>query len=130
MDDQLRLAERAVRAGEPGAESLWRFLCARRGLYLRDRQPPEELTEWEEIQADYDDLWWQRKSVVGFKWTSGCRCCFEYGNKFANKLVKGKDQRNRSNWGDNNAKRKTLRTHRDGSRRAYRLRPHRTGGEV
>ena len=121
MDLELRRIERRMRAGEFGAEEEWRRKCGRRGLYFRDRRPAGDLTEWEEIQADYDDIWWHRKSVKTLKFTGYCRCCCDF-NTWARKLVKAKDMAWRSNWGDNNAKRKTLRTHRDGSRRNYRLR--------
>lgn len=121
MDERLRRIERQALAGDPEAEILWRRLCGRRGLYFRDHQPDEILTEWEKIQQDYDDLAWQGRPWRGllYQWC-GCRCC-GYQASTAKKLVKGRDLSFCDNWGDNNAKRKTLRTHRDGSRKNYKL---------
>lgn len=122
MDEQLRRAERDLTSGNPEVEERWLRYCARIGLFFRDHKRGEILSEWEESQQDYDEIWWHRKSIKSFKWTSYCRCCYDYGSKYANSRVKAKDMGIRNNWGDNNAKRKTLRTHRDGSRRNYRLR--------
>ena len=88
---------------------------------IKDRDLSEVLSEWEETQQDYDDLWWHRKSVMSLMDGNHCPCCIRYSSKGAS-LVKAKNMSFRSNWGDNNAKRKTIRTHRDGSRRDYRLR--------
>lgn len=121
MDDQLRRAQRQAATGDPEAEIRYTQLCGRIGLYFRDHQPDETLSEAEEVQQDYDDIFWHRKSVIAFKWTGYCRCCYDYGSFFASGTVKAKDMKRRDNWGNNNAKRNTLRTHRDGSRKNYRL---------
>lgn len=99
-----------------------RWLSIMAGRPIKERDTTNDLTEWESVQADFDDIWWHRKSVLSLMDGVNCPCCIRYGPK-PKSILKAKSMSFRSNWGDNNAKRKTLRTHRDGSRRNYRLRP-------
>ena len=120
MDDKLRRLERLAALGDPEAEAAWRRENGRRGLYFRDRQPHETLTQWEESQEDYDEIFWHAKGPKYFAWWSGCPCCQDWG-RLAAKLTKAHHVWGHR-WGGQNSKRKTLRTHRDGSRKNYRLR--------
>lgn len=112
MDNQLRRIERRALAGDAEAERLWRRLCGRIGLYFRDHQPNEILTEWEEIQADYDEIWWHRRKALRWGWDW----------EPMGGLVKAHHTWGHRGWNNRNSKRKTLRTHRDGSRRNYKIR--------
>jgi len=73
MDLQLRQLERQAHAGDPDAEMRWIRLCGRRGLYFKDYQPDEVLTEWEEVQADYDSIIWHAKGPKYFFYNF-CSC--------------------------------------------------------
>ena len=101
----------------------WYWLAILWGRPIQEHKPAEVLTEWEMVQADYDDLHWHRYGYKHFRRNNGCYCCQAWETPFASQLTKPKYLNYRSNWGDNNAKRKTLRTHRDGSRRNFRPRP-------
>ena len=74
MDERIRRVERRALAGDLEAERLWRRLCGRMGLYFKDHQPDETLTEWEEVQKDYDDLFWHAKGPKHFMWREWCPC--------------------------------------------------------
>ncbi len=111
MDDQLRRVERQALSGDPEAKILLQQLYGRLGLYFRDREREEILSEPEEIQGDFDEIWWHRRKALRLDWDgdpkpSICKAHHPWGHR---------------GWGAKNAKRQTLRTHRDGSRRNYRL---------
>lgn len=114
MDERLRRAERRAAAGDPEAEDLWRKLCGRMGLYFKDHRPNEILSEWEEIQQDYDEIWWHRRKALRLDWDGDP---INHGG-----LYKAHHSWGHRGWSERNAKRKTMRTHRDGSRKNYRLR--------
>ena len=120
MDEQLRRAERAAATGNPEAVAHWRYLCGRRGLFFKDHRPDEILSEWEEAQEDYDELWWHtsRGRKCGL-WSPGDLRTGDF--YFRTSVFK-----TCSKWGHlqggKNSKRQTIRTHRDGSRRGYRFR--------
>ena len=114
MDEQLRRAERAAANGDPEAAAAWLQLCGRMGLFFRDHQPNEILSEAEDAQLDYDDIWWHRRKCLRLDWD---------GDPINNGgLYKAHHKWGHRGWNNRNAKRKTLRTHRDGSRKNYRLR--------
>jgi len=113
MDEQIRRAERAAATGDPEAVALWIRLCARMGLHFRDfPRTSEELTDAEEVQADYDDIFWHRTTALRMGWDWEPRAG----------LYKAHHTWGHRGWGEKNGKQKTLRTHRDGSRKNYRLR--------
>jgi hypothetical protein len=120
MDEQLRRAERAAATGNPEDVAHWRRLCGRRGLFFKDYAPDEVLSEWEEAQQDYDDSWWHANTPrkCGL-WNRGDLGHYDFDFKTA--VFKAHHR-----WGhyyvSGNSKRQTIRTHRDGSRRNYRLR--------
>lgn len=114
MDNKLRRAERDMLRGSPNGESDYRRMCARVGLYFKDHKPLEDLSEWEEAQEDYDDIWWHRRKALRLDWD---------GDPInSGGLYKAHHPWGHRGWGSKNSKRKTLRTHRDGSRRQFRLR--------
>jgi len=122
MDYERRNTFRAWPQLSEEERELLRLLSILDGRPIKDRDTSNDPTPLEEIQSDYDDIWWHCKSVKSLMDGNGCRCCTGYNPRAAS-LVKAKSMTFRSNWKDNNAKRKTLRTHRNGSRRHYRLRP-------
>lgn len=119
MDEQLRRAERAAATGNPEAEAYWRRLCGRRGLFFKDYVPDEVLSEWEKAQQGFDDLWWHantsRKCGI---WKNGDF----WDCDFKSSVFKAHHHWGHRWAGSQNSKRKTIRTHRDGSRKSYRLR--------
>ena len=121
MDEQLRRAERAAATGNPEAEAYWRHLCGRRGLFFKDYVPDEVLSEWEEAQQDYDDSWWHANTPrkCGL-WNHGDLNHFDFD--FRTAVFKTHCRWGHAWKGAENSKRQTIRTHRDGSRKSYRLR--------
>ncbi len=113
MDEQLRRIEREALAGDPEAEILWLRLCGRVGLYFRDYPPDELLSEAEETQQNYDEIWWHRRKALRLDWDGD--------PIMSGGLYKAHHSLGHKGWGSKNSKRQTLRTHRDGSRRNYRL---------
>ena len=109
MDDQIRRLERLAATGDYAARLQWRHALVRAGF--PDPDAPDPLTEWDEVQSRYDDLAWQRTTAGRMGWDyeprSGCgKAHHTWGHR---------------GWNPN-SKRKTMRTHRDGSRKDYRLR--------
>lgn len=109
MDDYIRRLERLAATGDYQAHQRWRTELIRAGFPDPD---DSRLTEWEEIQKDYDDLAWQRTTAGRFGWDfeprSGCgKAHHVWGHR---------------GWNNRNSKRKTTRTHRDGSRKNYKIR--------
>lgn len=114
MDNELLNAARGDLGGDAEARARYARACERIGLCFRDRQPLEDLSEWEEVQADYDDIWWHRRKALRLDWD---------GEPINNGgLYKAHHQWGHRGWDAKNSKRKTIRTHRDGSRRNFRLR--------
>lgn len=105
-----------------GEREVWHWLAILYGRPIKNHKPQEVLTEWEEVQLDYDDLHWQRYGYKHFRANNGCSCCQSYETPFAAQLTKPKYLNFRDNVSDNNAKRKTIRTHRSGSRRLFNIR--------
>jgi hypothetical protein len=118
MDDYFRRVERAAAGGDPEAEILLQKLYRRCGYFFRDHKRDEILTEWEELQQDYDDIFWHQKGPKYFMWGGYCSCCRDV-SKWSEKLVKAHKPSPKHT--PKNFKRKTLRTHRDGSRKNYKL---------
>lgn len=105
MDERFRQAEREwLATGLPEAEDRFRRECARFGLRFRDHKREEILTEWEEIQADYDEIAWHARKALRWGWDWDPR----------GGLVKAHHTWGHRGWNNRNSKRKTLRTHRDG----------------
>ena len=108
MDDHIRRLERQAATGDYVARQQWKAAVIRAGFPDPDDAGP--LTEWEEIQKDYDDLAWQRTTAGRMGWDyeprSGCgKAHHIWGHR---------------GWNPN-SKRKTMRTHRSGSRKNYKL---------
>lgn len=122
MDERLRRLERQAALGDREAELRWREECKRIGLYFRDRQPDEILSEAEEIQEDYDEIFWHAKGPRHFSWNPACPCCGDW-SKWSAKLTQDHHTWGHR-WGGQNSKRKTLRTHRNAKHKSknYRLR--------
>ena len=123
MDDQLRRAERDFFSGDPEAEERFIRACARMGIRIRNHKRDEILTEWEEIQQIYDDQWWHGNTA---------RKCGLWGRRnfgdvdFKSAVFKAHHDWVHWGWNNRNAKRKTLRTHRDGSRSNYKIKDSRS----
>jgi hypothetical protein len=118
MDDQLRRLERQAMIGNNQDRTAWKVALDRAGLpdpELAALQAP--LTHFEEVQQDFDEIWWHAKERLRFGWDWEPR----------GGLVKAHHK-----WGHRNgergenSKRKTLRTHRNGSSRCYRLKQNQT----
>jgi len=113
MDDYLRRLERQVATGDYVSRKRWIAALVRAGFPDPDEAAlTAPLTEWEEAQKNYDDLAWQRTTAgrMGWDWEprSGCgKAHHVWGHR---------------GWNNRNSKRKTIRTHRDGSRKNHRLR--------
>jgi hypothetical protein len=113
MDDYLRRLERQAASGDYVSRQQWKAALARAGLPDPDEEALKApLTEWEESQKHYDDLAWQRTTAgrMGWDWEprSGCgKAHHVWGHR---------------GWNNRNSKRKTIRTHRNGSRKNHRLR--------
>jgi len=84
------------------------------GLYFKDHQRGEILSEWEEVQLDYDETWWHSRKALRFDWDGIPR----------SGTVKAHHSWGHHGFGSKNAKRKTLRTHRVSRKKArsFRLR--------
>jgi hypothetical protein len=117
MDNHLRRLERQAATGDHLARQQWKAAVIRAGFPDPDDDGP--LTEWEEIQKDYDEIFWHAKGPKHFSWSSGCWCCFDV-SKWAVKLMQDHHDWGHRGWNNRNAKRKTIRTHRDGSSKNYR----------
>jgi len=118
MDGYFRRVERAAAGGDLEAETRLQKLYRRSGYFFRDHKRDEILTEWEETQQDYDDVSWHAKGPKYFMWGGWCSCCRD-SSKWSSKLVKAHKATPKHT--PKNFKRKTLRTHRDGSRKNYKL---------
>jgi hypothetical protein len=112
MDEFLRRLERRAKGGDYQDRAYWMAALERAGLPDPDLEEiSAPLTHFEAIQQDFDDIWWHSTKRFRFGWD------FE--------PVKGLVKAHHS-WGHRrghhgeNSKRKTLRTHRDGSKRCYR----------
>jgi len=121
MDDYLRRLERLAASGDYTSREQWKAALERAGLPDPDEEALKApLTEWEEAQAHYDDLWWHASTPhkCGL-WNHSC--LRHRDEDFAPSVFKAHHE-----WGHRcggeNSKRQTLRTHRDGSRKNYRLR--------
>jgi hypothetical protein len=108
MDEHIRRLERRAAAGDYTARQQWRVAVMRAGYPDPDDAGP--LTEWEEIQKDYDKIWWHGKPSH----------CWWWGEIPIGGLVKAHHTWGHRGWNPN-SKRKTLRTHRDGSRKNYKI---------
>jgi hypothetical protein len=117
MDESLRRAEREAALDDYDARQRYRRMLVRSG------QPdPFELEEhsWVDgVQDGYDDLWWHGNTAR--------KCGLWRGRDFWDCDFKTSVFKAHHRWGHDpyrgtNSKRKTLRTHRDGSRKNYRLR--------
>jgi hypothetical protein len=112
MDDHIRRLERQAAAGDYESRRQWKAALVRAGFPDPDEEALKApLTEWEEAQRIYDDLAWQRTTAgrMGWDWEprSGCgKAHHTWGHR---------------GWNNRNSKRKTTRTHRDGSRKNHRL---------
>ena len=121
MDTDLRRAQRALAWSAPEDREALVRSHARVGERLRLPPDDEPLSEWEELQEHYDDLWWHRNTPrkCGL-WNHGDLRNLDFD--FAPSVFKAHHTWGHTGWDDKNSKRATLRTHRDGSRRQYRLR--------
>jgi len=114
MDDYLRRLERLAATGDYVSRQQWKGALVRAGFPDPDEEALKApLTEWEESQKHYDDLAWQRTTAGRMGWDfeprSGCgKAHHTWGHR---------------GWNNRNSKRKTIRTHRNGSRKNHRLRP-------
>jgi hypothetical protein len=114
MDEELRRAEREFLSdGTPEAEERFIRYCARKGLHFRNHKREEILTEWEEVQADYDEIAWHARKALRWGWDWDPR----------GGLVKAHHTWGHRGWSNRNSKRKTLRTHRNGKHKARNYRP-------
>jgi len=115
MDREIRELERRVGEGSYEARLRWKALLCRLGSDPNTEELCAPLSEAEEIQEAYDDIWWHRRKALRLDWDGGP---INNGG-----LYKAHHSWGHRGWSERNAKRKTLRTHRDGSRKNYRLRP-------
>ncbi len=113
MDEQIRRLERRAKDGDYQDRAYWKAALERAGHPdpdLAEIQAP--LNHFEEVQEDFDEIWWHAKERLRFGWDWEPR----------GGLVKA-----HHSWGHRrghrgeNSKRKTLRTHRDGSRRCHKI---------
>jgi len=130
MDNELRRVERDAALGDPIAQARWIRLCARMGLFFRDFPLKKEiLSEAEDAQADFDEIWWHAKRGLrcGLWGSNGIHSFWDVDFKpsvYKAHLSWG----HKGSFGAQNSKRRTLRTHRSSKHKArnYRLRaePH------
>lgn len=115
MDEQLRRLERLASSGDYYARVQWKTALLRAGLPDPDAMAlAGPLTLAEEIQEQFDDIWWHRRKCLRLDWD---------GDPInSGGLYKAHHPWGHRGWGAKNSKRQTLRTHRDGSRRDYQLR--------
>lgn len=113
MDEQLRRLHRQAQRGDYQARIAWKAACERAGHPSDLEEIAAPLTYFEEVQQDFDEIWWHAKERLRFGWDWAPR----------GGLVKAHHAwgHRRGDKGEN-SKRKTLRTHRDGSRRCYEFR--------
>lgn len=123
MDDQLRRLERLAATGDRASRELWKAALVRAGFPDPDEEALKApLTEWEEAQAHYDDLWWHASTP--HKCGLWNHSCFRHRDEdFAPSVFKAHHDWGHR-WGGENSKRKTMRTHRNGKHRSrdHRLR--------
>ena len=118
MDDYLRRLERQAASGDYVSRQQWKAALERAGLPDPDLEellaPP---TEEEVAQAGYDEQWWHGNTA---------RKCGLWGRRnfddvdFKSAVFKAHHTWGHRGWNPN-SKRKTLRTHRDGSRKNYKI---------
>ena len=111
MDEEIRRLERLVATGDYAARQQWRVAVMRAGYPDPDEDALGPLTEWEEIQKDYDEIFWHRTKALRFGWDMEpragiCKAHHTWGHR---------------GWNPN-SKRKTVRTHRNGSRNSFKIR--------
>lgn len=115
MDAHIRRLERRARLGDYEDRARWKAALERAGFPdpdLEEIRAP--LTHFEVIQQDFDDIWWHSTKRFRFGWDMD-----PIGG-----LIKAHNMGHHSHRGEN-SKRRTLRTHRNGSRRDHKLRPDR-----
>lgn len=125
MDESIRRIERTTSL-DWTPEDQERLLRSydRMGLRVRIFDLADALTEWEEIQSDYDDLWWHASTPhkCGL-WGGSHSGCFRDVD-FRSSVFKAHHEW-RHRWGGENSKRKTLRNHRDNRSRSKAYKPRR-----
>lgn len=113
MDNDIRRLERLAATGDYEARQRWKAALARAGYPDPDEEELNApLTEAEEAQAAYDEIFWHRTKALRFGWDMEpragiCKAHHTWGHR---------------GWANRNSKRKTLRTHRDGSRGDFQIR--------
>lgn len=119
MDAQIRRLERQAKLGDYEDRARWKAALERAG---RPDPDVEELlaplSHEEALQADFDEIWWHSTKRFRFGWDMD-----PIGG-----LIKAHNMGHHSNRGEN-SKRKTLRTHRNGSSRCYKTKCERTTRE-
>ena len=116
MDDQIRRLEREAARGGYEARRAWKRCLQWIGEPDPDQAELEApATEWEEAQADYDDLWWHSNTPRKCGLWGGSGGWRFYDIDFKTAVFKAHLHWGHL-WGGHNSKRKTLRTHRKGSR--------------
>jgi len=123
MEALIREAERRFRS--TGDYIAWTRYCE---LMLRtgydDPRNVEAPTEWDEVQEDWDDLWWHRRKAL----------CLDWDGRPINHgaLYKAHHEWGHKGFIDTNSKRKTLRTHRDSKHKSrnYQLPKERCSRDV
>lgn len=113
MDEQIRRLARQVEAGNYQDRAAWKTALIRAGYGDPDLEEiTAPLTYAEVVQQDFDEIWWHAAKRLRFGWDWMPR----------GGLVKAHHPwGHRRGHGGENSKRKTLRTHRDGSRRCYKI---------
>jgi len=122
MDDYLRRLERQAAYGDIAARQQWKAALERAGFPDPDEEAAKApLTEWEEIQNDFDEIWWHGSTPLKCGLWGGRTGIGRFWDvDFSQSLFKAHHDWGHR-WGDPNSKRKTLRTHRDGSRKNYKI---------
>lgn len=121
MDGHRRKLERKAATGDYDAWIAYRHAVVRSG----ERDPAElgEPTEWEDIQDEFDNIFWHAKRGLkcGLWGSNGVNCFWDVD--FKTSVFKAHHDWGHKGWGDGNSKRKTLRTHRSTKKKArnYRL---------
>ena len=117
MDQYLRNLQRQAASGDYQARKAWIAARVRAGFPHPDKEYlSAPLSEYEHIQEDYDETFWLARPRLGvISMWCGIGCC-GYINELATKFIKPKDFTFTFSKMTKNSKRKTLRTHRDGSR--------------
>ena len=118
MDYDLRRLERQAAAGDYASHQQWKAALKRAGVPDPDEEALNApLTEWEENQKDFDEIFWHAKGPKHFSWSTDCFCCHD-ASKWAVKLMQDHHEWGHRGWNNRNAKRKTLRTHRNSKHKA------------